>query len=152
MQAISNKQLSTSALLSRLSKMVGQTYLYNTNSVKILSYKQKEDHVTIVTDKDWIEVPLFKLPALLEEFLEVEQEDEEPQHLPSPSRNSSLQVTQNARQNLSSLKDVLLDNITKVQKDKEYINQAKAINNNINTLMNMYKLELELTREIRKQI
>jgi hypothetical protein len=37
-----------------------------------------------------------------------------------------------------------------VQADKEYINQAKTINNAVNTLLNMVTLEMKVKKEMMK--
>jgi hypothetical protein len=49
----------------------------------------------------------------------------------------------------SDLKIILLDTIQKVQKDKSYINQANAICNVVSQMINIKKLELQLSRNVR---
>lgn len=44
------------------------------------------------------------------------------------------------------LRDMLLDDIAKIREDRTYIGQAKAINNNINTVINLARLQLILNR------
>ena len=131
--------------IAQLKDMVGKTWLYKTNQVRILSFRHKEESITIVTDKDWVETTVYGLAELLKDFLEVSQED-------SPAlENTSLQVIANTRNGLSELRSVLMDNIKTLQGNKEFIPQAKAINNNINTMINMVKLEFQITKEMRSK-
>lgn len=43
---------------------------------------------------------------------------------------------------MNVLKDILLDDIQKVREDRGYCQQAKTINNNINTLINLAKFQM----------
>lgn len=45
---------------------------------------------------------------------------------------------------IMTLRDILLDDIEKIRSDRGYINQAKATNNNINTLINLARLQLQM--------
>lgn len=129
--------------IEQLKAMTGKSWMYKTRMVKILSHQQKGEAVVIVTDKDWIETDTINLTTMLGEFLAVEQGDD------PALENTSLQVIQNTRSGLSELRSVLMDNIKTLQGNKEFIPQAKAINNNINTMINMVKLEFQITKEMR---
>lgn len=56
----------------------------------------------------------------------------------------------NARSISAQLKDVLLENIEKVRDNPEYIKQATSINNNVNSLINLQKLELDYVRTMKR--
>lgn len=129
--------------IEQLKAMTGKSWMYKTRMVKILSHQQKGEAVVIVTDKDWIESDTVNLTTLLGEFLAVEQDDD------PALENTSLQVIQNTRSGLSELRTVLMDNIKTLQGNKDFIPQAKAINNNINTMINMVKLEFQIIKEMR---
>ena len=45
---------------------------------------------------------------------------------------------------ISTLKDVLMDNIKKVQQSPDYIPQATTIANTVNSLVNLAKIEMQL--------
>jgi hypothetical protein len=47
------------------------------------------------------------------------------------------------------LVSILKDNITKLKANPSYINQAKAINNNVNSILNIQKLKLEMVKQMR---
>lgn len=142
--------------LDKLAAMVGKQWMYKTNNVKIISYKQDGEKVYIVTDKDWITVTVDDLPKVIELFLEVEQDEENRRQNNDAKQqiindNVALQVVENTRSGVEELRKVLMDNIKKIQKDKNYIPQAKAINNNINTMINMVKLEFIVTKELKRK-
>ena len=42
------------------------------------------------------------------------------------------------------MQNILMESIKKIQIDKEYVGQAKAINNHINTMLNMVKLQMQM--------
>ena len=131
--------------IETLKSMTGKSWMYKTRTVKILSHKQKGNDISIVTDHSWIETTLGDLPGVLEEFMEVEQDDS------AALESTSLQVIQETRTGLTELRGILLENIKQLQDNKEFIPQAKAINNNINTMINMVKLEFQITKEMRSK-
>lgn len=45
-----------------------------------------------------------------------------------------------------AMKDILIDDIERIKNDAKYIPQAKARNNNVNSLINLARLQLALTR------
>lgn len=116
----------------RLESMVGKTYLYHAQYHKILSYKVDGDKITIVTHKKWFDISNKDLN----------------QFLPTSSENgtTSLQVLPKDREFLASLSATIKDNIEQVKKDKSYIPQANSINNSINTLVNLAKIELQMLK------
>ena len=48
----------------------------------------------------------------------------------------------------SKIEDILLDNITKIQKDADYLDQAKEVNSNVRTLIDLAKTEVEYMKTI----
>lgn len=127
-------------LEERLEKMVNKPFMYNATEYKILSFKVFSEEVTLVTDKGWKTFPITKVNAELEKFLPIEVENTMP---------VLLTVFENG--NKKSLRDIILDNIKKIQEDPKYIGQAKALNEQIKTMLAMAKLELEsvkLKREV----
>lgn len=47
--------------------------------------------------------------------------------------------------------EILEDNITKVQNDAGYIAQAQAINNNINSIINIQKMKMDVMKQMRQK-
>ena len=117
----------------KLQSMVNKSWMYHTRHLKLLSFKITEDNVTLVTDKTWIEVPLKKINATLAEFLPVDEE-----------RHSELSVVLFKGNGKASLKDLIYENIDKIKENPEYIKSAKALNEQVKTVIEMAKLELQI--------
>lgn len=108
-------------------------------SGQILNYKFSGEEFTVVTDKEWFTKHVSELSLFVMDFMEVESEYSVP----------VVQAHAETSNSLSQIKDILMDNIKKVQDNPSYINQAKSINNNVNTLMNMLKLELQVKKHLK---
>lgn len=50
-----------------------------------------------------------------------------------------------------NLVDILMDSITKVKADPGYINQAKAINNQVNSITNIVKMKMDFAKQAKKK-
>jgi hypothetical protein len=61
-----------------------------------------------------------------------------------------VQVMEQENSTADKLVGILMDSIVKVQADKGYINQAKAINNDVNSITNIMKLKMDLYKESKK--
>jgi hypothetical protein len=48
------------------------------------------------------------------------------------------------------LKNIVMENISKLQGDKGYINQAREINSSVNTMLKMNQQMIDMYREVRK--
>ncbi len=128
-------------LKSKLDSMVGNSYLYNTNQVKILSYNIDGDQLTIVTDKKWIHQSIKHMNGFLDEFLELESSD------------VTLAMQQKMSQTSESVqvaRDALIDNIKKIQQDPKYIPQANEIQKSAKSLIELVKAEIEVAKMISK--
>ncbi len=124
----------------KLNKMVGYTYMYHTILYKIIGYQCKNGIITIATNKNWIEFPKDKFEKAIKDFLPVSDENKE----------NALQILP-AKNELINLKKVIIDNITKIQSDPDYIKQANVINNSVNTLINMVKLQVNIIKSINEE-
>jgi hypothetical protein len=78
-----------------------------------------------------------------------------PVKLPIPAvennnTNDHLTVILAQENDLSNkLISILTENIEKIKQDKEYIPQAQAVNNNINTIVNIAKMRLTIITRLR---
>ena len=122
-------------LEEKLCSMLNKTWMYKTRNHKLLSFKIKTDDVIIVTDKEWIEVPLKNINQILAGFLPVDDEVR--------SEVSLVIFKGNGK---PSLKDLIYENIENIKKDPEYIKTAKALNEQIKTVIEMAKLEIQLSK------
>lgn len=120
-------------LEEKLQQMVNKTWMHNARNYKLLSFKINGEKVILVTDKEWIEVPLTKINQKLSEFLPVDEPKE-----------SELSVVLFKGNGKASLKDLIYENIDNIKKDSSYIPKAKALNEQVKTIIEMAKLELQI--------
>jgi len=118
---------------TRLEKMKGKVFLYNTRQVKILNYKILEDYTIISTDKKIYQFPNDRLSAYLDDFLPVIEEME------TVGRGVKLYQ---ADENFPRLKNTLLEQIELVKKDKKNIPQANSVISSIKAYTDIVKTEM----------
>jgi hypothetical protein len=131
----------TEKLIKKLEDMVGTTRLYGAREYRIKGFSVDDRHVTIRTDKDPVIIKNEKLhDALTGDFGEVETAV-----APAPS---NMMLVQQAE--ILTLKNIVMENISKLQGDKGYINQAREINSSVNTMLKMNQQMIDMYREVRK--
>lgn len=133
--------------MDKLKSMVGSAFQYKEDSVFITGYKQvgeKKDIVNIfLGNGNTIEVSFGDLPGKLKEFIRVHNEN---QLTVSPKPGTQLATNPV----LSKLSDTVMQSIEQVQKDPNYIPQAKQIFQGVNTLMNIVKTEIAYSEFVKK--
>lgn len=129
--------------LNKLYDMVGGTYLYKRESITIKGViaSDADQLIRIKTDKQDITISPLHLSDFLASLLPVSDDQEE--------ASTALVVQQSGE--IDTLHKILKDSIKKIQEDKEYIGQAKAINNHINTMLNMVKLQMQMQNMMDKR-
>lgn len=122
--------------LNKLYDMVGGTYLYKRESITIKGViaSDADQLIRIKTDKQDITISPLHLSDFLASLLPMSED--------SAEASTTLIVQQSSE--IDNLHNILKDSIKKIQEDKEYIGQAKAINNHINTMLNMVKLQMQM--------
>ncbi|MCB0258902.1 MAG: hypothetical protein KDE62_04155 [Calditrichaeota bacterium] len=128
-------------LKEKLEKMQGKTFMHNGRYYTVLSWQVKDEKLTVATDNGWLEFELSQADKALAEFLPVHANNRQMAIVVMP-KNGELQ----------NLKNVILDNIQKVQKDKDYVKQADSINKSISTLINMAKLEISYIKTLKNDV
>lgn len=125
--------------INMLERMIHHTFMYKSKNIKIKDYYLKEDQqsVKIITDGDNLDINLKQIEQFKNDCLPVEDDQQLQQRLT---------VVKESNDDINNLKNILMDNIQKVQKDKEYIGQAKVINNSVNTLLNMVNTQIKIER------
>ena len=121
-------------LTEKLKSMTGKTWMYKARLQKLLSFKIKEDSVTLVTDKEWYEIPITKINKELTEFLVAGQDS---------NQMELILFKSNGKQ---SLKDLIYENIDKIKANPSYITQAKELNSQVKTILEMAKIQLLMDR------
>lgn len=141
-------------LNERLKMMVGKPYLVNAVQQTVLSYQLAEPRLTVVTDKKWHTVDLQNAHRLLELFMEVDptSETEDPSTgLPAAGALSPALPVPTTMQIGTQLREILLDNIKKVQDNKDYIPQAQEVASQIKTIIDLAKTEVDYLRIVHKR-
>jgi hypothetical protein len=145
-------------LRKTLEAMKGKTYECDGDIYLVQDFVPNDGkgRVILHTDQRSFEIDLDVAEKFLASFKPVrvagEVEDSTLQ-----TRNQDLAKTvappvQNAETNLvDELTAILKDNIAKVQKDAKYIPQAQAINNNVNSIINLTKLKLDVYKQFKNQ-
>lgn len=142
---INNKRL----FLETLKEMKGKTFMYGKHTLTLLNYSIDEarEKVHIKTDKKDYEKSYDSVSEFLtywEPVVEAEQEEEEAQ-----DNGLALTVYEEQTNLAKDLISILKENITKVQKDKNYIPQAQAINANVNSIISVTRLQLDVHRQLK---
>jgi len=123
-------------LEERLEKMVDKSFIYNGFEYKVISFKVSGEEVTIVTNKAWKTFPITKINAELGKFLPIEPENQKTEAV----------VLSTVNQNKEVLSKTIIENIEKIKNNAAYIPQAKAVNEQIKTMIAMAKVELDIIK------
>lgn len=140
--------------------MVGNQYLITGNPERITGYKFEQSSVKLITDK---RVRTFD-QTQLEDFLrkdcmEMEEDFEElDQHV--ADQRSSIQVASPQGQftyvpsfsnsHFAELRQVLMRNIERVQQDKDYLPQAVAVRDNVQSVIDLTKNEIDFMKTVNR--
>ena len=148
-----------------LNKLINQKFNYKDKIITITKWKKVNSTFIIFSDKQTFnfyesEIQLFidtLIPVIVklkEGFLEKRELElknismQEKKHEINPNKMEETEKNIVPKQE-SDLKIILLDTIQKVQADKTYISQANAICNVVSQMINIKKLELQLSRNVR---
>lgn len=129
--------------MKALDEMIGNTYVNKKDGVShhFLSYKIKNEDVTIVTNKEWFVKHISEVTFFLELFTLTKNEN----------KAEVTVFVQKNRSHFDDVKAIIKANIQKVQEDKTYIPQASEVNNQIKSLIEISKMEIEAFKIIRGQ-
>lgn len=111
-------------LVDKLKLMVGENYKYYTKYYLIDKYEVTENFVKVyANDSEQLVFPYNSaLQTLNDKFILAESDAE-------IREGETAIVVQNMSQSTNDIQSILLDSIKRIQADKEYIPQAKAITN-----------------------
>jgi hypothetical protein len=115
----------------RLDQMHGKTFMRNAQQATVLQHRVEEDIVTIVTDQGFVEFPIEDIGKELRSFLPME----------GTGVQTGLTVFQDGV--FGDLKNTLMANIEILKKDKEFIQQAAAINDSAKNIIEIGKLHVQ---------
>lgn len=134
--------------ISKLKKALGKTWMFNTINYEFTGIMADKDltSCTLITNKKEFN---FNSTTELDTFLNEILPTEDPDYLPAPSFKLS-KPDMDSNDTLAQLKGIIVDNITKVQKNKGYIPQAQTISKQIQTLINLTNLEMNVHKMNKK--
>lgn len=127
------------AIQKKLQSMLNRPYKYSLRIVTITGYDINEEkgRVYIHTnekERHW-DRPFDAVLTFLREFA--------PSDAPAAKDSSTMVAVNNTSNIVESLRQTLLENIELVKKDIGYIPQATAINNSVNSIINLSKLQMD---------
>jgi len=135
--------LTAKRLSDQLKTMVGKSYNYKGKDLKVIALVKNGVHFELDTDAGRIKIPLTTAAEDLQKFVSTEVTGIEEKEKPS----MALIVTSpGSGGGIEKIKQTVFETIEKIKADSSYLPQAHAINANINTLINLGKLELEAIR------
>ncbi len=110
---------------------------------KFMSFKEDGDNYIIVTDRAWITKHQTEMSLFFDNHQRAEQPASE---MAIISNDQKKEISSG----LQSLTATLMESIEKIKTDPSYIPQAKAINNNVNSIVNTMRLQLDILKETKK--
>jgi hypothetical protein len=139
--------MSNRKFIKQLEVMKGKTFQYGNQIHCIIDYKIEELHekVMITTNLKTFDRPYDSCDEFLSYWMPVNSVEVT---TTQDKEVDTYRVTETSL--MDSLVTTLKDSIEKVQKDKSYIQQATAINNNINTIVNITKMKLDMFKQIKR--
>lgn len=134
-------------LNSILQNMKGKSYQYGNQLHTIQGFTLDDDKFTITTT---LSNYSRKLEAA-ETFLNYWQPVTGTELSPVNEDQQLAIFVEKEQSKADRLIEILEDNITKVQNDAGYIAQAQAINNNINSIINIQKMKMDVMKQMRQK-
>lgn len=131
--------------LKKLKQIVGKSHLHDQKQIVITDYEVDEEGLHLQVTKEGkpteMLVPIRDAHDFFDKLLPVDG-----------SSSSSLTMYESQQQSLSAMRKQLMELNTKLMGPdaEKYIKQAKAVNNNINTLINSLKLEFQVAKEMKR--
>ncbi|WP_020531433.1 hypothetical protein [Flexithrix dorotheae] len=139
-------------IANTLLSYMNKEWLYGAKNYVFDRFRISDDDemVFIVTNHKTFEIPADKIDTFLDSLLPVGGEDKQEKLAEIKEEIKPVRVTiQQPNSIMGDLKTILLEDIKKVREDSNYIPQAKAVTNNVNTIINALKVELEYAKEVK---
>ncbi len=128
----------------QLQALLNKALKYGTATLSLTGYEEIDDRVYLHSNlrHNHFDRPADDLYALLKEFEIIDNA--------AIVRANQTDSLLNLAGDATQLKDLLLDSIQKIKEDPNYIKQATAINNHVNTFVNITKLQFDFAKEVNK--
>lgn len=129
----------------KIQSILNKEMLYGNRIIVIESYIMNHERQRVylkTTEGQEFDRPFESIGSFLKELQPVKNEERE---VAVKRANFDSAIT-----DVHELKAILIDNIRKVKNDPGYIKQATAINNQVNTFVNITKLQLDYAKQVKK--
>jgi hypothetical protein len=126
----------------KVKPMLGNYFRYGKNLVKVESFRATDKVITIHTDKINLPIANENFENEIDKFVPVEMSVAVSTTAPSGMNLDSSVIGQNAK----ALGELIMENIDKVKKDPGYIPQANAINDQLKSLIELGKTQVEMVK------
>ena len=147
-------------IMNKLEPMIGNQFLISGNPERITGYKFEDSSVKLITDKRVRVFDEHQLADFLrKDCMEMEEDFEELDQHVADQRNS-LQVSNSQNQvsyvpsfsnsHFAELRNVLMSNIERVQEDKEYLPQAVVVRDNVQSIIDLTKNEIDFMKTVNR--
>ena len=133
--------------LMKLKEMIGKTFLYRGNQITICNYHilGAEGKTQIdIEDENGKPAEPIKTPDLAKFIEYCLPVDDTPTR--QESQAVSTEVVQQTNSLLGTLQQTLLDNISQVKTNPNYIKQANVINSSVNSLIGLAKIQIQVNK------
>ena len=142
--------------MKKINDLMGKPFKHNGETYRLQNYKEVDGVHHLVTDKQWFEFPGEQE---LKDFLimcdPVPETDLVPQaevsDLTPTDRNGLSKPNSGSSDVMAYLKGLLIEDIDRVREDKDYVEQAKTVSNNVKRLIDVAKLEISIQDRNKKQ-
>jgi hypothetical protein len=129
----------------KLESMIGETFMYRTMTIKIKGTIINGSFIIVKTNVKDLTFPNEKgIKPNIEDFIQ------ECLPLSSEVEERGLSTLQKEIKPVADLQAILLNNIEKVQQDKDYIGQASAVNEMAKTLIDITKVRISIAKNLLK--
>lgn len=142
-------------LQNQLRDMIGKTFMYRNNNVKVLRYKLDDITATLITDVKDIPFMVADADNILPMFLPVDESitihhHTIPDTFDNPPRNLPELPNLIINKQSAALSDIILKNIKDIQDNptKEVLAKATAINDQVKSILDIAKIEVESMKVI----
>jgi hypothetical protein len=138
--------MDTKTITNHLQQMKGNYFRYANQVHAVIDFTIDEERFEVVTDINRYSRKLESAEEFLKYWSPVDNKG-------AVTKNENNQIDVYIEQEKSQADDligILKDNISKVQADAKYIPQAQAINDNINSIIDIQKMKLDYIKQFRK--
>lgn len=148
-------------MISKVDNIYGKKYLLNTREISIDNYEILDKTVVLTVSGTRKEFSEEQFEEWVKQLLPVSSDEEEldaemektSEMLPKKKSKAQAPVVMQYTPSFSSstfgdLRDILMKNMEKVQEDKSYLEQAVAVRDNVQSVIDITKSEIEYIKTL----